>query len=89
MEKTEELVAILKKPASNESKKEFFKKAFPEGLGAYNIDDKDAQALYILLKANVDIEELKADWKNMAKIKEVKLKALLNSFDIDLNKIID
>lgn len=60
-----------------------------EGLGAYNINPKDAQALYILLKTNVDIEELKADWKNIAKIKEVKLKALLNSFDTDLNKIID
>ncbi|MDT2808762.1 hypothetical protein [Vagococcus lutrae] len=45
-----------------------------EGLGAYNINPKDAQTLYILLKTNVDIEELKA---------------LLNSFDTDLNKIID
>lgn len=84
----EELINILKKPISEEAEYEFVKKIFPMGAYMYNVSDEDAKKLYLISKLSLDLGELTVNWEDRAKKNEVKLKGLLNSFNVDPDKII-
>lgn len=84
----EELINILKKPFSEEAEYEFVKKIFPMGPHAYNVSNKKAKTAYLISKLSLDLGELTVNWKDRAKKNEVKLKGLLNSFNVDPDKII-